>query len=119
MIAEDEDALVCDLAEVYHIYDYHSVPVRLLGTLCSGLGADSRIKMKMSGVKAPSDIIVLSLIADELMDIRWGLFINDKNEKPDHITPRLYVSDEKDDKGTQSYDSVDSFKKAWERLSKR
>ena len=49
MIRFDEDALICDLAETYHIYDYRSLPVKLVATLSAGLRDDSRIKLKAAG----------------------------------------------------------------------
>lgn len=59
-----KDELICDLLETYHIFDYHGVPVKLLCTLCSGLGPDSRIGMKLSGRKAPMNTILLAMIYD-------------------------------------------------------
>lgn len=33
MLNLSEDALICDFAETYHIYDYRSLPLRLVATL--------------------------------------------------------------------------------------
>lgn len=33
MIRADEDALVCDLAETYHIYNYRQLPARQVAVL--------------------------------------------------------------------------------------
>ena len=41
MIATDEDALICDFAETYHIYDYRSLDVEYAATLAYGLRDDS------------------------------------------------------------------------------
>ncbi len=41
MISRDEDALICDLAETYQIYNYKSLPARLVATLSVGLRDDS------------------------------------------------------------------------------
>lgn len=43
MISLDRDALLCDLAETYHIYSLRGLPARTLATLVSGLRADARI----------------------------------------------------------------------------
>lgn len=48
MIVTDEDSLICDLAETYHVFNYRELPVKLLATLSVGLRADSRIKLKIS-----------------------------------------------------------------------
>lgn len=44
MVAEDEDALICDLAETYQIYDYRSLPLQKVAVFCAGLRENSRIK---------------------------------------------------------------------------
>lgn len=72
MIATDEDALICDLAEVYHIFDYESLPIDMVATFSLGLRADSRIKQKMRGDKIPLDIKLLSLILDDLSMLIWS-----------------------------------------------
>ena len=72
MIELDEDALICDLAETYQIYDYRSLPVQLVATLSAGLRDNSRIKLKASGSTAPLDTILLALIADRVEAFRYG-----------------------------------------------
>ena len=49
MIATDENALLCDLAETYGIFDFNALPVETLAALSFGLRENSRIKRKMSG----------------------------------------------------------------------
>lgn len=72
MIELDEDALICDFAETYHIYDYRSLPVKLAATLSAGLREDSRIKMAASGAPATQDTILLATIADRVEAFRYG-----------------------------------------------
>ena len=71
MISLDEDALVCDLAEIYHIYDYKSLPLSRVATFAVGLRENSRIKMKMSGAKLPLDTMLLASIVDRLTVLAW------------------------------------------------
>ena len=71
MIRTDKDALICDLAETYHVYDYKALPVSLVASLVVGLRDDSRIKMKLSGAKAPAEIILLASIIDRLSVLVW------------------------------------------------
>ena len=66
MIAEDEDALICDLAETYHIYNYRSLPMRLVATFSLGLRENSRIKRKMRGEKVAPEILLLASAVDRL-----------------------------------------------------
>ena len=72
MINEDEDALICDLAETYNILDYRALPARLLATLCCGLRDDSRIKIKLSGAKVPTDTLLLASAVDKLSFLAWS-----------------------------------------------
>lgn len=43
MIATDQDALICDMAETYGIFDLQALPVATLATLAVGLRENSRI----------------------------------------------------------------------------
>lgn len=71
MIKTDEDALICDLAETYQIYDYRRLPARRVAVFSVGLRADSRIYMKMTGRNIPDDIFLKALIADRLTTLVW------------------------------------------------
>lgn len=64
MIVIDEDALMCDFAETYNIYDFRSLPARRAGIFAVGLRDNSRIKMKISGSKVPLNTLLLGVIAD-------------------------------------------------------
>lgn len=72
MIKLDEDALICDLAETYHIFDYMSHPASFIATLAAGLRDDSRIKQKISDRKAPLNTILLAGITDRLSVLLSG-----------------------------------------------
>lgn len=63
--------MICDLAEVYRIYDYRGVPGRLLGTLVAGLGVDSRVYQKMAGQTVPTNVLMDAMIVDELRHIAY------------------------------------------------
>ena len=71
MIAEDRNALICDLAETYQIYDYERVPVKTLGILAAGLREDSRIRQKLEGIKASPETIILARVHDLVNAILW------------------------------------------------
>lgn len=110
MIGSHRDLLICDLAETYQIYDYHRVPVKILGTLVSGLGPDTRIGMKLSGRKAPMDVVLLAKIYD-------GLF-TEKDADP--LVRVFLVEDEKKeiDDGTR-FDSAEDFEAARNRILRK
>lgn len=58
MMNISEDALICDLAETYHIYDMRSLPLRTVATLSAGLREDSRIVLLASDVPARQEVIL-------------------------------------------------------------
>ena len=72
VIAADEDMLICDLAETYGILQYRSHPARLIATLTAGLRDDSRVKMRLTGTKAPLDTLLLAAAADRLTWLSWA-----------------------------------------------
>lgn len=72
MISVDRNALICDMAETYHIYDLRGLPARTLATLAFGLRADSRIKMRLSDQQLRVNTILLAAIADRLGLLVWA-----------------------------------------------
>ncbi|CIO43890.1 phage protein [Streptococcus pneumoniae] len=71
MIALDEDALVCDLAETYQIYDYKQLPLSQVAVFAYGLRDDSRIKQMMSDQIVPLETTLLASIVDRLSVSLW------------------------------------------------
>ena len=73
MIRLNKDALICDLAETYQIFDYRSLPVQLVATLSAGLRDNSRIKLKAAEASVGLDTVILAAIADNLTLLRAGM----------------------------------------------
>nr|DAK21889.1 MAG TPA: protein of unknown function (DUF5361) [Caudoviricetes sp.] len=71
MVATDEDALICDLAETYQIYDYRRLPLKMVAVFSVGLREDSRIKMKMNDIEVPFETLLLAGIQDKLNVLIW------------------------------------------------
>lgn len=71
MIALDEDALLCDFAEVYHIYDIYKMNPEYIATLAKGLKNDSRIMMAISGLRVDVQTLLLAHIADSTAINTW------------------------------------------------
>src|SRR5690625_7167767 len=71
MIEIDENALICDLAETYQIYDYRQLPPLRVAVFSYGLRSDSRIKMKLSGQSVSIDTLLLAGISDRLSTLVW------------------------------------------------
>lgn len=112
MLCVDEDAVICDLAETYHILDYKALPVKLLAVLCSGLRDDSRIKMRMADVTYIPPAIVLPQIADTLTLFRYAM--SKDADKPKLMT-EIMAGHKKTEKG---YASAEDYNAARERILK-
>lgn len=72
MIKADEDALICDLAETYHIYDYRQLPLKTIAVFSIGLRSNSRIKMKMNEQPVDLDVLLLAGISDKITAWLWS-----------------------------------------------
>ncbi|MBA2796557.1 DUF5361 domain-containing protein [Streptococcus porcinus] len=72
MIKADEDALICDLAETYHIYDYRQLPADLVAVFSAGLRENSRIRMSMSEEKLTVEQTLIAGILDRLSILLWS-----------------------------------------------
>jgi len=71
MMNLDEDALQCDLAETYHIYNIKELPAYKVALFSVGLKGNSRIKMKLQNLKYPLEVILLANIIDRLSYLVW------------------------------------------------
>lgn len=71
MINTDEESLICDLAETYHIFDYKGLPLQTVATFCVGLRSNSRIKMKLAGIDYSLETLLMGMLADSLNFIAW------------------------------------------------
>ena len=71
-VAVDEDALVCDLCETYHVTDSKALPLRTAAALFVGLSSNSRIMRKLSGRLVDDQTALLAIIADRLGLLFWA-----------------------------------------------
>lgn len=71
MIRTDKNALMCDFAEYYNIYDYTQLRPMQAAIFANGLPIDSRIKRKLTGQKHTTETLLLSCIADSLRLLVW------------------------------------------------
>lgn len=117
MIATDENALICDLAETYNIYDYRSLPLRKVATFSVGLRDNSRIKMKMNGLKIPLNEILLAAAVDRLSLLLWTKTEDGMRNinRPKSILDELLGNDEKE---TEGFDTPEDFITAWNKITK-
>ena len=120
MINFDEDALICDLAETYHIYDYRSLPLKLVATLSAGLRDNSRIKMSAAGVPATQNTLLLATIADRVEAFRYG-FSEDSSKginQPTSLVAAIFgeETENRNRSGVMSFTTSDEFEATLARI---
>lgn len=114
----DRNALICDLAETYGIFDYRALPLETLAVLSVGLRENSRIKMKLSGAKVQPDILLLAEAIDRLGVLVW--FNSEDGQKgmnrPKSIVSMLTGDFKESD--IESFDTGEEFDTEWQRITK-
>lgn len=115
MINLDEDALICDLAETYQIYDYRSLPVKLVATLSAGLRENSRIKLKAVDSEVSLDTFILAAIADNLTLLRMSFAKKDASRKLFFFTEALQGNNKQQTK-TMGFKTAKEFEATLKRI---
>ena len=117
MLNLDEDAVKCDLAETYHIYDWRSLPLSMVATFCYGLGQNSRIKRKLSKEEFTTTEMLLMNIADSLSILVWQ---NTRDGQKGTNKPKLFAEmlSSKND-NTQTFSSIEEFELTRKALLRR
>ena len=118
MLNFDRDALMCDLAETYHIYDYRSLPCKMVATFSCGLRENSRIKMKIAGIVPIPEQVLMAAIADGARLTAW---LQSKDgmtgeNRPKSLLGMLIDEESKDEKNIRIFESGEDFDKEWKRL---
>lgn len=119
MIAADEAALECDLAEVYHIYDYRELSPARVALFSIGLRENSRIKMTLSGQKYPLETILLASAVDRLSILAWSKTTDAEkglNRPKSLVEQMLEIKKERD---FEVYDSPEEFEQAMAKINGR
>ena len=118
MIATDEEALICDYAETYHIYDYQSLPVYLAAIFACGLRKDSRIKQKMENVRADTEELLLAAILDKVNWLCWSKTTDGRDgiNRPKSVFNTLVNRDEDGD--LETFETKDAYESRRRRLLK-
>jgi hypothetical protein len=117
MIRIDENALICDLAETYHIYDYRQLPLSLVAVFSCGLREDSRIMLRLANQQVSLDTMLLALAADRLSTLVWFKTKDGQKGKnrPAMISESL-GSDQRQEKDVTVFESGEDFERTRLRL---
>lgn len=114
MIRVDEDALICDFAETYNIYDYKGLPLRRAALFAVGLRDDSRIKMTLNDMQTNTEIMLLASMVDSLNFLVWSKTTD--AEKGRNRPKSIFDILNPKESDTQGYASGEDFEKAREKL---
>ena len=119
MISSAEDALICDFAEYYHIYDYRSLPVDYAATLACGLREDSRTFVALNETKHGFDMMYKTLVLDYLARLWWAKTEDGQKGQnaPESIFKTVFGEDKP--KNLQSFRSGDDFMAKWQTLTQK
>lgn len=119
MIATDETALVCDLAETYGIFDYRQLPADMVAALSVGLRENSRIKLLLSGQKVPFETILQAGIIDRLSILIWQKTKDGQNNtnRPQSLVEILTA--EQKEREEVAFETGKDFEKAREEILKQ
>jgi len=121
MINTDEDALICDLAETYHIFDMRELSPLKVAVFSCGLRDTSRIKVLMSDAEVDITHLLLATCADYLGLLVWMKTENGhKNvNRPASLTKLFIKSDDKAKSNVIGFDTPEEFEKYRESVIKR
>lgn len=119
MISANRDALLCDMAETYGIYDLRALPVHVLATLAVGLREDSRIKMFMNGTKITRLETLLAAAVDRLSMLWWSKTEDARtnSNRPKSMLSILLGDQNEADSNVEAFETGDEFETAWERIT--
>lgn len=111
----DKEALICDLAETYGIYEFEELPLRKIAIFAKGLRKNSRIRMKMSQSKFNVKESLLAGILDRLTLI---LYSKTKDAEKGKNYPKLLLDEAEKKEDLQGFTSSEDFEKMRERIIK-
>ena len=118
MIATDRDALACDLAETYGIFDMGALPVNLLATLSSGLRADSRIRMKLEGTTVTQMELMIAAAVDRLSMLLWAKTEDCRNgiNRPQSLV-KIMTGQKQEEVNSAGFNTAEEYEAEWKRIT--
>lgn len=112
MINTDREALICDLAETYAVFDFRALPLRTAAVLAAGLRENSRIKIKMAGSKYSPEVMMLSAIVDRLSILVW----HQTEDGLRGINPPRLLLESMTEGEAEGFDTVEEFEAAYQKV---
>lgn len=114
MLSADREALLCDLAETYGIFDLAALPVPTVAMLAAGLRDDSRIKESLSGCRIPRRDLLLAAAVDRLSLLVWGMSEDAKQgtNRPKSLVA-AFMGDNDNGSDMMTFATPEDFDAAW------
>ena len=96
------------------------MPVKVLAKLVNGLGGNSRIKQKVSGLACSPDTFLLATIVDKLNILIWQQTKDGSHGRnvPESISEKFMIKD-KNKKTIKGYETVDDYERARKQFIRR
>ena len=119
MICADREALACDLAETYGIFDLRALPVSTLATLAVGLREDSRIKRKLLGNQITITEMLLAAVFDKLSILAW-LWSKDGqtgDNRPESLLSAILGEKTESSGAAQAFETGEEFEAEWRSIT--
>lgn len=115
MLATDEDALVCDFAEYYHVYDMQGLPAGYAAVLACGLREESRIMLAMTGQKVDLKTQLIAGLSDAVKWLCWSKTRDGQKgrNRPASILEELTRGPKQ--KQVMTFRTSEEFERAWKR----
>ena len=119
MMALDRDALLCDLAETYQIFNYKELPCKMVALFSCGLRSNSRIQMKLSGIEATKEEILLASIVDRLSTLVWFKTKDGAKgiNRPTSLVESLLGRKKENNSEVMAFDTANSFREHWDAIT--
>lgn len=116
-MATDEDALTCDFAETYHVYDFRALPAETAAALAAGLPKDSRVLRRLSGSELTLTETLLAAGVDLLHLILWTKTKDAEKgrNRPQSILTTLTGGARKKGQSVRGFDTPEEFLNAYKR----
>ena len=114
MAAKGADALDCDFAEVYGVFDREALPLEKAAALACGLSTDSRIKRMLNGQRWPINTQLIALATDRLGELVWTKTKDAQRgrNRPKSILRMLLEDPRKNEPESLAFDSPEEFERA-------
>ncbi len=110
---EDEDGLLCDFAEFYHIFDIFAFSPVYISTLAVGLPDSSRIKRRLSNTAVPISELLQASAVDLLGLLLYTLQVmaGAKPRKPKSISSSLLGTGKEKAEAFMTYEDFEEEKR--------